>query len=93
MKTTDVIIESLGQGEGYNWTFNLIIPGFAGKFRISYSRKSKSNARYPIYRATDVYLLKTMNNNDYKVEHCVDACLFIERNKQWILEKLIREND
>lgn len=87
---------------GSNIIFKLIVPGFAGIFRIYYRDVTTKKDKYRIYRAESSYLecnkeyfdKEDMQFTSSSFETCnvVDAVLFVERKKQWLLEELQRRS-
>jgi hypothetical protein len=72
------------------FNFEFYSPGFCGIFRLHFVDNTKKNQKYKDLKATSVYFDGFINNESsaFEVNYVTDAMLFIERNKQWILEKI-----
>lgn len=64
--------------------------GFCGVFRIVYERKRDNKLATDVYFETKL-LPEGHFSNTYNVEGMVDACLFMERKKQWMIEEAISQ--
>jgi hypothetical protein len=99
MNPKDIKIKSV-KTEASNWYFTLLCPGFFGLFRIHFRIKSTNKKRslnvnlcYEDLNAIDAYFESLVEDGmmTSNVTHVTDACLFVERHIQWILETLQRD--
>jgi hypothetical protein len=86
-------METIPTPEGYGGRqlfFIFYLHGFAGIFRITYEDIARKNSSHQILRSGEVYFqgVKQTEMITTDIVNVTDACMFIERKKQWILERL-----
>lgn len=95
MESKDVQIKPVAeQPQGCNFSFILSCNGFSGLFRIHFEDESRKNSSYKKRRARTVYWEGKNPNHDYATTVCyraIEALLFVEEKKQWILEYHLKD--
>jgi len=95
METKNFKIVSVIERKGNTVYALLQFPGFVGRFRFGFIDKTRKNGDLSLDAMTVTYSPVLPEDGNYstfwQISEITDAMLFVERHKQWILEKMIRD--
>ena len=87
----DIEIDNV-EHDGVNIEFDFRADYVISRVRFFIMDKTRKNATYKNWIVLNVYVHQIKNESGIDVNHVTNHCLFIERKKQWILEKIMREH-